>query len=182
MTIDTSRAALCKLADEYLGDYENTKVMRDTLLAIAAEKEAQAQKEPVAWAIGYGGKPLYLWHGGDGARLDLEVKRQGGDSQKMALYTAPQHHCEQPLEMVAPADVQLPEPDLASDFTYDAHVYGRDKLHQYAEAYAKAAVAAERERCAKIAETPVAGEQDDITMAAKDRVAAAIREAQKGTV
>ena len=33
----------------------------------------------------------------------------------------------------------------------------------------------EREGCAKIAETPFSGEQDDITMQAKDRVAAAIR-------
>ena len=37
------------------------------------------------------------------------------------------------------------------------------------------AVEAEREACAVIAETPVSGEQDDITMQAKDRVAAAIR-------
>jgi len=36
-------------------------------------------------------------------------------------------------------------------------------------------VEAEREACAVIAETPVSGEQDDITMQAKDRVAAAIR-------
>ena len=36
-------------------------------------------------------------------------------------------------------------------------------------------VEAEREACAVIAQTPVAGEQDDITMEAKDRVAAAIR-------
>lgn len=35
--------------------------------------------------------------------------------------------------------------------------------------------AAEREACAVIVETPIAGEQDDITMEAKDRVAAAIR-------
>jgi hypothetical protein len=35
--------------------------------------------------------------------------------------------------------------------------------------------AAEREACAVIAETPIGGEQDDITMQAKDRVAAAIR-------
>jgi hypothetical protein len=34
---------------------------------------------------------------------------------------------------------------------------------------------AEREACAVIAETPISGEQDDITMQAKDRVAAAIR-------
>lgn len=40
---------------------------------------------------------------------------------------------------------------------------------------AKRAVEAEREACAVIAETPVSGEQDDITMGAKDRVAAAIR-------
>lgn len=33
----------------------------------------------------------------------------------------------------------------------------------------------ENEACAVIAETPVTGEQDDITMEAKDRVAAAIR-------
>ena len=33
----------------------------------------------------------------------------------------------------------------------------------------------EREGCAKIAETPFSGEQDDITMQAKDRVTAAIR-------
>jgi hypothetical protein len=33
----------------------------------------------------------------------------------------------------------------------------------------------EREACAVIAETPVSGEQDDITMEAKDRVATAIR-------
>ena len=36
-------------------------------------------------------------------------------------------------------------------------------------------VQAEREACAKIVETPISGEQDDITMQAKDRVAAAIR-------
>lgn len=39
----------------------------------------------------------------------------------------------------------------------------------------RAATEAEREACAVIAETPVTGEQDDITMEAKDRVAAAIR-------
>jgi hypothetical protein len=33
----------------------------------------------------------------------------------------------------------------------------------------------EREACAVIAETPISGEQDDITMEAKDRAAAAIR-------
>ena len=37
------------------------------------------------------------------------------------------------------------------------------------------AIETEREACAVIAETPISGEQDDITMEAKDRAAAAIR-------
>ena len=37
------------------------------------------------------------------------------------------------------------------------------------------AIKIEREACAVIAETPISGEQDDITMQAKDRVATAIR-------
>jgi hypothetical protein len=43
------------------------------------------------------------------------------------------------------------------------------------DAHIKNLIQAEREACAEIAETPVSGEQDDITMQAKDRVAAAIR-------
>jgi deoxyribodipyrimidine photolyase-like uncharacterized protein len=43
----------------------------------------------------------------------------------------------------------------------------------------KIEVEAEREACAVIAETPVSGEQDDITMEAKDRVAATIRARSK---
>ena len=43
------------------------------------------------------------------------------------------------------------------------------------ERFAALIAAHEREECAKIAETPFSGEQDDITMQAKDRVAAAIR-------
>jgi hypothetical protein len=39
----------------------------------------------------------------------------------------------------------------------------------------KKMVAFENEACAVVAETPISGEQDDITMQAKDRVAAAIR-------
>ncbi len=46
------------------------------------------------------------------------------------------------------------------------------------ERFAALLAAAEREACALIAETPVSGEQDDITMQAKDRVAAAIRARQ----
>lgn len=43
------------------------------------------------------------------------------------------------------------------------------------ERFAALVAAAEREACAVIAETPISGEQDDITMQAKDRVADAIR-------
>jgi hypothetical protein len=43
------------------------------------------------------------------------------------------------------------------------------------ERFAALVAAHEREACAVIAETPISGEQDDITMQAKDRVAAAIR-------
>jgi hypothetical protein len=43
------------------------------------------------------------------------------------------------------------------------------------EYFASLVAAAEREACAVIAETPISGEQDDITMEAKDRAAAAIR-------
>jgi len=43
------------------------------------------------------------------------------------------------------------------------------------ERFAALVAAHEREECAKISETPFLGEQDDITMQAKDRVAAAIR-------
>ena len=43
------------------------------------------------------------------------------------------------------------------------------------ETFAKLVAAHEREECAVIAETPIRGEQDDITMEAKDRVAKAIR-------
>jgi hypothetical protein len=43
------------------------------------------------------------------------------------------------------------------------------------EAFAALVAAHEREECAVIAETPIRGEQDDITMEAKDRVAKTIR-------
>ena len=46
---------------------------------------------------------------------------------------------------------------------------------QELERFAALVAAAEREACAVIAETPISGEQDDITMEAKDRTAAAIR-------
>jgi len=46
-----------------------------------------------------------------------------------------------------------------------------DKLEHFAKLIAEK----EREACAVIVETPISGEQDDITMEAKDRVAKAIR-------
>jgi len=50
-----------------------------------------------------------------------------------------------------------------------------DGVHFDQEKFAALVAAHEREECAKIAETPFSGEQDDITMQAKDRVTAAIR-------
>jgi hypothetical protein len=50
-----------------------------------------------------------------------------------------------------------------------------ERLERFANLVAKH----EREACAVIAETPISGEQDDITMQAKDRVAAAIRARNK---
>jgi hypothetical protein len=46
---------------------------------------------------------------------------------------------------------------------------------EFVEKFAALVAAHEREACAVIAETPISGEQDDITMEAKDRVAKAIR-------
>jgi hypothetical protein len=46
---------------------------------------------------------------------------------------------------------------------------------EFITAFAELVRADEREACAVIAETPISGEQDDITMEAKDRVATAIR-------
>ena len=50
-----------------------------------------------------------------------------------------------------------------------------ERLVQMLMPFAALVAAAEREACAVIAETPISGEQDDITMEAKDRAAAAIR-------
>ena len=61
--------------------------------AVLAERQRllAGAGEPIAHAISYDGKtPYSLWIAGDGALLDLEVKRQGGTTSKMALYTADQ--------------------------------------------------------------------------------------------
>ena len=58
---------------------------------------------------------------------------------------------------------------------YDETGSTPQELECFFQAAYAAGAAAEREACAVIAETPISGEQDDITMEAKDRVAAAIR-------
>ena len=62
--------------------------------AVIAESAGWNAKElpvlPVIWAISYDGvTPYTLWHEGDGPLLDCEVKRQGGTTQKMPLFTRP---------------------------------------------------------------------------------------------
>ncbi len=76
MIAETAQAAAPRLLTE-----------RDELRAELAEIE---KAEPVAWAISYDGvTPYTLWHEGDGPLLDCEVKRQGGTTQKMPLFTRP---------------------------------------------------------------------------------------------
>ena len=157
MGIDTSPAALRKLYDEYLGDYENTKVMRDTLLAVAAEKEAQATVDAGALRMALNvlrraGKDEVADALEAGAVRGAEKEAQQSEPS-MSMFASradydasveAQHHPEQHLEMVAPADVPLPEPDRVDDRASES-AWSQSLMHQYAEAYAKAAVAAERE-------------------------------------
>ncbi len=64
---------------------------------------------------------------------------------------------------------------LAEGEPGDGHYDTADQMRAYGLARAQAAILVERERCAEVAQNPVSGEQDDITMAAKDRIVAAIR-------
>jgi hypothetical protein len=90
------------VADEQPYWADKIKAACDELDAAPA---APAPAEPVAWAISYDGKtPYALWDYGEGALLDLEVKRLGGTASKMPLYAAP----------VAPAPEQQAEP-----YTYE---------------------------------------------------------------
>jgi hypothetical protein len=199
---DTSPAAILKLADEYLGDYENTKVMRDTLLAIAAEKEAQ---QPVAWR--YWNPTDGCWFYSDSELafekdswlaqplffteqhlemvapdIETQIKRvQHVYSLDMNLpiyepSMKPEWKMEDPARFAAPADVPLPEPLFLlhcgalydgeqDDWDVEANsgkavdalarehpnetvwLHSSYDAHQYAEAYAKAAVAAVYEQC-----------------------------------
>ena len=61
-----------------------------------------ATQPPCAWAISYddGKTPYTLWHEGDGALLDTEIKRLGGSACKMPIYTI------QPQAPAAPVSFQ----------------------------------------------------------------------------
>ena len=109
-----SREAM-KLALEALNEYVNVVVSvndpnewapkvadagEPARKAIAALKQAveQPEPEPVAWAISYDGEtPYALWDGGDCALLDIEVKRHGGKTRKMPLYTSPPKREQEPV-------------------------------------------------------------------------------------
>lgn len=78
-------------------DYRKATTAALEKLHYTAPQPAAPTQDPAAWAITYDGRtPHTLWHEGDGPLLDLEIKRQGGSAQKMALYTAP-HPARQPL-------------------------------------------------------------------------------------
>ena len=62
----------------------------NTSITVLREALAHPQQEPAAWAISYDGEtPYAIWPDGDGALLDIEVKRQGGTTCKLPLYTSP---------------------------------------------------------------------------------------------
>ena len=72
-------------------------------------------------------------------------------------------------------DESLRIKDIVKQTGYDKGHVSRLRKASRIDKLIADAVAAEREACAVIAETPISGEQDDITMEAKDRAAAAIR-------
>ncbi|XVJ69849.1 MAG: hypothetical protein HEQ39_09495 [Rhizobacter sp.] len=139
-TIDTTPARLRELAliartarNGFFPD--ERKEVGKILDAIAAEKEAQAGQEPFGFIepidVGYFEKKVF-----DAATVYRRQATADNEDATVPLYLAPQ-----PSEP-APVDVPLPEPDLASNYIYDAHVYSEKKLRQYA----KAVSAAELER------------------------------------
>ena len=109
-------------------------------------QEAQAKHEPIEASI-------------EAAYWSFDARRKGYGpwketpmSERDAFKTeirnaifAQQHHPEQHLEMVAPADVPLP--GHPEPHTYRWSALELEAIKQHREAYAKAAVAAERERC-----------------------------------
>jgi hypothetical protein len=104
---------------------------RQALASYEAEAEAKPADEPVAWAISYDGKtPYALWDYGEGALLDLEVKRLGGTASKMPLYAAP----------VAPALTDEELFKIAQSMPQQP--WGIGSRHCDAIAYARAVIAA----------------------------------------
>ena len=101
-------AAIIGLIDTIQAQAERIKELEWQLAEIE-------KAEPVIWAISYDGvTPYTLWHEGDGPLLDGEVKRQGGTTQKLALFTRPMpvqsaEHClwarngHEPCQRVKPA-------------------------------------------------------------------------------
>ncbi len=66
------------------------QIALDEVSRLRAQLAEIEKREPVAWAISYDGvTPYTLWCEGDGALLDCEVKRQGGTTRKMPLFTRP---------------------------------------------------------------------------------------------
>lgn len=153
--IDTSPAALRKLAAD--AEDEGYFGVGDLLRAIAAEKEAQ--------------HTAFDFYGVPSAPLGTHYIRRSPQEQ---------HHTEQPLNMVAAADVQLPEHTISGPAGTGTYFNGHTDaaLLAHREAYAKAAVAAEREQCAQAAQEYLTRMRSPFGMAVAD----AIRAAKKGTV
>ena len=94
---DELRAQIAALEADCAETRDELQEVNDSLAStyhILGERDAQLAEiekaEPVIWAISYDGvTPYTLWHEGDGPLLDCEVKRQGGTTQKMPLYTRP---------------------------------------------------------------------------------------------
>ena len=70
--------------------------------------------------------------------------------------------------------------DVLTAADLDAILRGGGSAEDKLQRAARLGAERERERAAKVAETPFSGEQDDITMQAKDRIAEAIRRGEEG--
>lgn len=133
---DTLQQVLDTPGCERLKDFASVGPAQRAALELFVDRirAADQQAEPVAWAISYDGvQPYSLWDFGDGPLLDLEVKRLGGAWKKMPLYTSP-----------SPAPLSEEEMILRG--------WRRCAVGQSVTQYCgqlEAAVAAEREACAR---------------------------------
>lgn len=83
------------------------QIALDEVSRLRAQLAEIEKREPVAWAISYDGvTPYTLWCEGDGALLDCEVKRQGGTTRKMPLFTRPMP-AQDVTELVELTDAQI---------------------------------------------------------------------------